>query len=356
MNKLLIKLSILVSFFLSMQTMANADKTPSSAQQSFFNVLLYHHVADNTPFATTTKIEDFKAHLAYLSEHGFTVVDLVDATNAIQAGESVPEKSIAIVFDDAFLDIYTTAYPLLKSYDMPFSIFVTTEPVDKRYPSMLSWSQLKEMKSEGVAILNHTTKHDYLIHDLSDGWLDRVMTDINFAQQRLHDELGVTDKFFAYPYGEFNNALKNELEKQGYYAFGQHSGGIAEFSDFQGLARFPAAGHYANLKTLKTKINSRPLVLEDYQMAEMQATENPPTFTFTPKKGGFHRPFLQCFIEGKAVFPTWDDQGNASLQASKPLNSGRSRYNCTVPAQAGGYYWLSQPWLLARENGVYPKQ
>ena len=328
----------------------------SASAQSYVNVLLYHHVADDTPFATTTKIADFTAHLNYLEQNEFTVVDIVDAINRLKAGEPLPEKSVAIVFDDAFVDIYHNALPLLTAKNMPFSIFIATEPVDKKYPGMLSWAQLKEMHALGVSMLNHTTDHAYLIHDQSEGWLERVISNIEAAQTRLAAELGVTERYLAYPFGEFNDELKEALAQRGYVAFGQHSGGISATSDFLALPRFPAAGHYAKLSTLKTKLNSRPLPLEDYQTENMQALSNPPEFRFKPAVTDFHRPFFQCFIEGEAVKPEWLETGEAVVIAAKKLNAGRSRYNCTVPSPKGGYYWISQPWLIARANGSYPKQ
>jgi peptidoglycan/xylan/chitin deacetylase (PgdA/CDA1 family) len=38
-----------------------------------------------------------------------------------------------------------SAYPLLKKYQMPMSVFVSSEPVDKKYPAMMTWQQMRSI-------------------------------------------------------------------------------------------------------------------------------------------------------------------------------------------------------------------
>ena len=39
-------------------------------------ILQYHHIADDTPFSTSTKPEVFAAHLEHLAQSGFNIVSV----------------------------------------------------------------------------------------------------------------------------------------------------------------------------------------------------------------------------------------------------------------------------------------
>ena len=333
----------------------------SSAQAAdHFNTLLYHHVSDKTPRSTSLSPDEFAAHMAYLHDHDYTVVDLGAAMAAVQAGDPLPDNSIVITFDDAWKNIYTNALPIMEKYGYPYTIFVNTDPVDEGNRLAMSWDMLRDVKQRGGTLANHTSDHDYLIRKAKYDaqWLTDTLANINHAQQRLIDETGDTPKWLAYPYGEYNLTLKQALKDQGYIAFGQQSGGIAKFSDWQALPRFPAAGPYANLQSLKLKLASQPMPVDYAAFPETvvrsdAGDSNPPALSATmlkqEKKGV--RQQLRCFILGTAKTPEWSDTTHWQVTADKTLPAGRSRYNCTAPIWGQkNYYWLSQQWLVYGEE------
>jgi len=318
--------------------------------------LLYHHVSANTPRSTSLSPAEFAGHMQYLHQHGYQVLDLGHALALIQAGEEVPTNSVVITFDDAWRNIYTNALPIMEEYGYPFTIFVNTDPVDQNHGMAMTWDMLRDVKQRGGTLANHTTNHDYLVRkaDYDSQWLANSLANIDAAQQRLQTETGPTPKWLAYPYGEYNQVLKQALKERGYLAFGQHSGGIAKFSDWQALPRFPAAGAYSNLNTLRLKLASQPMPV-DYQALPDpvirldQAASNPPTLKVKmlkqEKKGV--RDQLRCFILGTAQTPAWQDRQHWQISATQALPSGRNRYNCTAPIWGqSNYYWLSQQWLV----------
>jgi len=311
------------------------------------NVLIYHHVAPNTPPSTTISIETFTEHLDALSENNFNVVDLEWAINQIRDGKPLPEAAVAITFDDGFADIYHNAYPLLLERKLPFTLFVATDAIDKNKKGMMSWDMIREMKANGAVIANHTTDHDYLVRKdkLDSEWLNDVWNNISKAQSRLEEEVGEVPKWLAYPYGEYNNELKKRLLQDNWIGFGQQSGGIALYSDFQALPRFPAAGIYSNWKSLKVKLQSKPLPINYKNLPDPIIDEtNPPLLKATLLNKMPRQSELACFIEGDSYKPSWLSPLEYSVQANHPLPKGRSRYNCTMPGE-GGYYWFSLQWL-----------
>ncbi|MDZ7686212.1 MAG: polysaccharide deacetylase family protein [Gammaproteobacteria bacterium] len=105
-----------------------APPAPPPATQSAGVVLQYHHVDTESPRITSTSPSEFKSHMAYLAEQEFEIWPLPELIAQVRAGEPTPAKVAAITFDDAYDSIYETAYPILKQYGWPFTIFVATEP------------------------------------------------------------------------------------------------------------------------------------------------------------------------------------------------------------------------------------
>lgn len=314
------------------------------------NVLLYHHISDQTPKVTSTTLQDFQAQLDYIDEQGYQVVDLEKAVLDIKNGTSLPKQSIALTFDDGFISVCETAYPELKKRGLPFTVFVTTDPIDKNFGQYCSWEQLKEMADNGVTIANHTQDHAHLVSEAlsNEQWLEQATHNINQAQNKLTAKLGHAPMLFAYPYGEYNNQLKQWLAKKGYIAFGQQSGSIDSVSDWQALPRFNAAGNYASVKALKFKFNASPLPLDYVHLPDPLTKQKQPNLVvkLLPSQEA-HYPHLQCFYNGQPIKIDWRNEMEFSVRPPKELGQGRHRINCTAPHRNGSpFFWLSQQWQV----------
>ena len=319
---------------------------PALAGQSF-NILLYHHVADDTPPSTTISIAQFEAHLAFLKDNGYQVLSLDDALNQVINNQPLPDKAVAITFDDGYLSIYQNAFPLLKQYGYPFTVFVATGPIDHKYPQMMSWDMLREMKQAGAIIANHTTDHAYLVRkpEFSEQWLRMTQENINQAQQRLKEELGDVPKWIAYPYGEYNDELKKKLAEEGWIGFGQQSGGVAHFSDFTALPRFPAAGTYADLKTLKPKLASVPMPVDYVDLPDSVTREASNSITVNMNEKLKRQSELRCYFNGNVYEPDINSS-SFSVDIQQNFHQGRDRINCTIPSQVQPvFYWFSFQWV-----------
>ena len=73
-----------------------------------------------------------------------------------------------LTFDDGFEDVYHNAFPLMKERGLPFTLYLTTnpietgEPLDPRYPEAkpLTWDQINEMAGTGLVTIGaHTHTH-----------------------------------------------------------------------------------------------------------------------------------------------------------------------------------------------------
>lgn len=345
-------------------------------------VLQYHHVDVGTPSSTSVSPDQFRQHMQLIETLGLQVVDLENATRALlkntanQTADNLTtdklttdkltahkpvttkpllNKQVAISFDDAYASIFTHAYPELKRRNWPFTIFVNTQAVNEKHQGIMSWQQLQILVDDDITIANHSVTHAHLPaipESLTlEQWLEQEVLQ---SQLELQHRLGKVSTMFAYPYGEFTLEILPWLAQRDILAFGQQSGPIGPLSHPQALSRFPAAGVYADVKTLKLKLLSLALPLLPPHLQEPVITpeNNPPELTLNLIKADYDPKRLQCFASQQGAINTRiniiEDKIILTTRATEPLTGTRARYNCTVPsAQPERFYWYSQPWQIA---------
>ena len=348
-----------------------ADATSTTKEQSGSNIdsslsttpnaaiLLYHHVSSSTPASTSISPEAFKSHMEYLDAH-HTVVSLQDVVSAIQHNTTLPENAVAITFDDGYANILDNAHPILADLGFPYTVFINPDEIGVG-PKQLTWEQVIAMHNDGVVFANHTLDHLHMLNGEQAmgerAWLEKVWQNVESAEKKIEDKLDISLKYLAYPFGEYNTALANKLKSEGYIGFGQHSGAVGPSSDMQALPRFPAAGPYANLATLKTKLNSlaMPVTQSSHKDPRMTTRNLSSPISLTIDSDDVRLTQVNCFFGGDPI-ETSLEENVLTFTLDETLPVGRSRVNCTAPsnAQSGRYYWYSTPFFVADENGNYP--
>ena len=339
------------------QSGSNIDSSLSTTPNAA--ILLYHHVSSSTPASTSISPEAFKSHMEYLDAH-HTVVSLQDVVSAIQHNTTLPENAVAITFDDGYANILDNAHPILADLGFPYTVFINPDEIGVG-PKQLTWEQVIAMHNDGVVFANHTLDHLHMLNGEQAmgerAWLEKVWQNVESAEKKIEDKLDISLKYLAYPFGEYNTALANKLKAEGYIGFGQHSGAVGPSSDMQALPRFPAAGPYANLATLKTKLNSlaMPVTQSSHKDPRMTARNLSSPISLTIDSDDVRLTQVNCFFGGDPI-ETSLEENVLTFTLDETLPIGRSRVNCTAPsnAQSGRYYWYSTPFFVADENGNYP--
>lgn len=315
---------------------------------------LYHRFGEDRYPSTSVRLEQFDAHLEYLETNGFAVWPLERIVAYQREGRAIPDRTVAITVDDAYLSVYSQAYPRLRSRGWPFTVFVATQPVDQGLDGFMSWEQMREMGRHGVSFGNHGVTHDHLVRrragESDAAWRQRMRWELDYAQQRLREELGVENRLFAYPYGEYDAALADLVAAAGYVGFGQQSGPIGAFADPRALPRFPMAEEFAPLLQFAGKANSLALPVKSAEPWDTVVREdNPPRLELTLADGLKRVGEMRCYVTGQGVAEVeWRnaDLTKVTVRAGNALGTGRSRYNCTIPGPDGRFYWYSHPWLV----------
>lgn len=328
-------------------------------------VLEYHHISDTAPKSTRISPERFNQQMDYLASQHFHVVPLIDLAEMLRKGEPLPDKTVAITFDDSYASVYEAAYPLLKKRGWPFTFFINTDAVNSSR-LFVSWDQLREMSKNGVTIANHTQYHNHMPRlnkdETREQWRERTIVEIEHAQQTIEKEIGTAEKIFAYPFGEYDVEVQKIFKKLDYIAFGQQSGPLGSQADLQSVPRFPFGGSFTEFDDFVMKVNTLPMPVTkvEFYASKQQKIDN-----LIVKQGD--RPYLVLSVADKALlkkincFATGQGAINAEIiddklwvQAKQPLSQGRTRYNCTAASsEKNRFYWYTQQWLATDKNGEW---
>ncbi len=191
-------------------------------------ILMYHSIAANDrPF--TVVPEAFEKQMRWLKESGFNIVSL-DELARYRAAGNIPQKTLAITFDDGYEDNYTNAFPVLQRYGIPAAIFITTgdlrgKKIDSFPPfPKMSEAQLQRLHKSGlVAIEPHSETHPKFT-DISDSEIEREARE---SKSYIDALLRKHCRHFAYPKGCHSDAAHRMLARSGVgFAYTAESGRV----------------------------------------------------------------------------------------------------------------------------------
>jgi len=303
--------------------------------------LVYHRFGDSRYPSTNTSEAAFEKHLKYLSDNGFksyTVSGLINEPAVINNDE----KKVLITVDDGFSSFMDKGLPLLEKYNMKATVYVNTESVG--WSDYLTWEQLKEINAKGIGIGSHSHQHKYFLNVPEDGRADVFEKDLLKAESFFEEHLGFVPKTYAYPYGEFSEAMVDILRKHNYQiAFAQKSGVMSNRSHPWAVSRFPVAGSHVGMEQFRSKVHMRALHVRDKDHLPIIVKEGERLhYSVKLTNDDFREPF-NCFVAGQSSPDVITHRGD-SLAFSLKVPSNRRRTLVTVTAQGenGSWYWFSR--------------
>ncbi|HEY5768220.1 MAG TPA: polysaccharide deacetylase family protein [Terrimicrobium sp.] len=197
-------------------------------------VLCYHRFEDKPKDSLAIKPSDFEVHMQTLKDNGITVISMADFLAWRRGEKGIPAKSAIVSIDDGYISGYSVAWPILKKFGYPFTMFIYTDYVKggpKSGGQSISWEQLAEMRDAGVDIQSHTVTHSSLnakkgkTDEQYQAWLK---SELAGSKELLEKNLGIQVKAIAYPYGLHSDAVREAAKQAGYEAaftvYGQRIG------------------------------------------------------------------------------------------------------------------------------------
>jgi peptidoglycan/xylan/chitin deacetylase (PgdA/CDA1 family) len=204
---------------------------PAVDQNAQLVVFGYHRFVNNVKHPDTEITPAaFEAQMQELKNKGIAVIPMQDFLAWRRGEKAIPSKSAIITFDDGWKSQHEVAWPIMKKFNYPFTLFIYTEGIKPGHFSggeSMSWDQLAEMRDAGVDIQGHTATHSDLRKPYDkvakkklnpqeyEEWLQK---EIVGSKQMIEQKLGVKVNCFAVPYGFHNDHIRDVVMKAGYEA------------------------------------------------------------------------------------------------------------------------------------------
>ena len=318
---------------------ANEFKSAGSAV-----ILAYHRFGEEQFPSTSIRIEQFKTHILELKRKRYNILPITEIVEKINDRKKLPDFTIGLSIDDAYSSVYEKAWPLLREAKIPFTLFVSTDVVDRQATGYMSWNQIRELKSAGVTIGSQTKSHKHLpLIPIED-----VKQEIDKANVRISREIGSRPDLFAYPYGEYNSSVRQLIKDRGFKAaFTQSSGALHKFSDKFSLPRFALNERYGGIDRFRLVVNSLPLPVDDVLPSDPLLVENPPAFGFTVDSSVGSIKQLACFSSNEGELRLERLGRRIEARFNSMLPKGRSRVNCTLPGPNKRWRWFGIQFLVS---------
>jgi peptidoglycan/xylan/chitin deacetylase (PgdA/CDA1 family) len=161
----------------------------------------------------------------------YNIVPIEDIVEFAAGKRRLPEKAVAITFDDGYGDNYSRVYPYLKSHGLPATIFICTGYVGRQlllggyYLNMLNWNQIVEMSRNNATVGAHTETHSDLCKEAH----ERARENIKISKEEIERRTGKPVKYFSYPFYRFDHETIELVRLLGFEgAFGGSSGVVRQ--------------------------------------------------------------------------------------------------------------------------------
>lgn len=195
-------------------TKENAESVP---------VLLYHHILPDKMKADgwednniTIAVSEFRRHMQMIKDSGYTVVPMSHLVEYVKGQRTLPEKSIVLCFDDGYKSNTEFAAPVLREFGYKATIFGILgyyfDPYEPFYePNALQHVTKQDLKANSDVLEQQC--HTYFNHNhLPKQSYDYIYEDLMMCQDNY------PTKYFAYPYGEYNQTVIKAVKDAGFEA------------------------------------------------------------------------------------------------------------------------------------------
>jgi peptidoglycan/xylan/chitin deacetylase (PgdA/CDA1 family) len=155
-------------------------------------------------YGLSLSVPSFKIQMQYLKNNNYQTLTLN------QMLDTPLNKTVALTFDDGYIDIIQNAYPIMRQYGFHGTVFAITGMIG--LPGYMDWNDLKTLQAAGWEIDSHTVNH----LDLTTISAANANYQITQSKKDIEQELGTKVNFFCYPSGKYNNETVNLVKAAGY--------------------------------------------------------------------------------------------------------------------------------------------
>ncbi len=214
-------------------------------------VLGYHDFSETErETAMRIRTSKFRKQMEIIRQLGIPVIPMADFMAWKDEGKAIPDKAIVITMDDGWKSVYTDAFPILKEFGYPFTIYLYKNYVDGGGKA-LTTAMIEEMMAHGGTIGSHSVSHPYPQAvkasrkrgpEAFGKFLD---VELGESKRFLEGKFGKPVTTFAYPGGYFTEEMLSKAAEFGYtHLFTVQPGKVKRTIPNNILPRYVILGNY----------------------------------------------------------------------------------------------------------------
>jgi peptidoglycan/xylan/chitin deacetylase (PgdA/CDA1 family) len=180
-------------------------------------ILMYHYIRtppsmryDMMGYRLSVAPDVFQSQMDWLYTNGYHPVTFNQVRAYFQGQQPLPSRPVVITLDDGYSDLYSAAYPILRSHGFTAVAYIVSSFVDQA--AYVTRSQVLEMDRAGIEIASHTVHHANLAGMSYGG----AMFELTQSKLWLEQLVGHPVIDFAYPSGKFNSQTVQAVQQAGY--------------------------------------------------------------------------------------------------------------------------------------------
>ncbi len=224
-------------------------------------VLMYHKLGPRPPGVRLKGLyigeKLFAQQLGELRQAGYRACDF----DALANGVPVEAGRIGISFDDGYVNVLKHALGPLQEHGFQALQYIVADnigggndwdlPAGEAYEPLMDQAQIREWLAAGHLIGSHTRSHAKL-PELS---VEQAREEIGASKKKLEDLFGVPILHFCYPYGFWNERVRDLVIEAGYRTatttqFGLNDAATSPFELRRIMARYQSWG----LRSLRQRL------------------------------------------------------------------------------------------------------
>ena len=198
------------------------ESTTTETDPTRVAILGYHDFSETLPETEMRmKTSKFRKQMEAIRQLNLNVISLQQFLDWKLHGKEIPENSVLITLDDGWKSVYTDAFPILREFNFPFTLYLYKNYVDGGSKALTS-TMIREMIAAGASIGSHSVSHDYPATIKKEQAKGQKKYDAY-----LRKEIGASKAFlesrfkqkittYAYPGGFYTDEMHPLLEEFGY--------------------------------------------------------------------------------------------------------------------------------------------
>lgn len=312
-------------------------------EQTRVAVLGYHNFSNTKPVSEMLmRTTEFQEQMEYIHKAGLRVISMQEFLDWRLGKRQLPARCVLITLDDGWRSVYTDAYPILREYGYPFTLFLYTKYLTGRGDSMTP-QMIREMQQHGATIGSHSTSHLYpkswkhVAAQGEEAFTQLMDTEMGGSFQKLSELFGPI-KTYCYPGGYITPPMLERLPEYGYVAaFTVIPGKVAVDEDVLQIHRYMIFGTDSSIFRRAMDFSSSATAAVGQQIAHSRSASPVPPFPVYPAPNaqasedlpmisaqmgtvqGADLTSVQMVVSGFGHVPAKVDTSTGTVQWSPPL-------------------------------------